>query len=74
MLWTGTNFFKEIQCGQGICINFTFDFYRGLGSYFCFCPSLSLCLPSFTPLLVLLIASHFHGEGLPPHREFRGSF
>lgn len=52
MLWTGTHFFKEIQYGQSICINFIFNFYKGLGSYFVFVLLFSL---SFTHFSVLLI-------------------
>lgn len=68
MLWTGTNFFKEIQYGQSICINFIFNFYKGLGSYFVFV----LCFPCLLPisLSVLLLTPHFPREGLPLHGEF----
>lgn len=69
MLWTGINFFKETQYGQSICINFIFNFYKGLGSYFVFVLYFS-CFLSFTHLLVLLITPHFPREGLPLHGEF----
>ena len=69
MLWTGTTFFKETQYGQSICINFIFNFYKGLGSYFVFVLYFP-CLLSFIHLLVLLISPHFHREGLPLRGEF----
>lgn len=67
MLWTGTHFFKEIQYGQSICINFIFNFYKGLGSYFVFVLYFSL---SFTHFSALLLTPHLPREGLPSHGEF----
>lgn len=68
MLWTGTTFFKETQYGQSICINFIFNFYKGLGNYIVFVLYFP-CLFSFTHLLVLLITPHFPREGLPLRGE-----
>lgn len=65
------HFFKEIQCGQGICINFTVGFYKGLGNDFGF-------VLHFTSVFFLLHISQFCsysisllGEDLSP-REHLG--
>lgn len=62
-------FFKEIQCGQSICVNFSVDFYEGLGSNFSFVLYFP-CLLSFTHLSVLLIASHFPEKTCYPRKKF----
>lgn len=62
MLWTGTNFFKEIQHGQSIHISFLSNFYKGFGSYFVFVLYISL-LSFFYPSL----SSAYH-TSLPQRR------
>lgn len=67
MLWTGTHFFKEIQYGQSICINFISNFCKGLGSYFVFV----LYFPCLLPISQFCLQTpHFPREGLPFHGEF----
>jgi hypothetical protein len=66
------HFFKEIQCGQSICVNFIVDLCKGLGSDFSFV----LCFPSVFFLYMSLSSSCcilLPGEGPSPQKEFRVS-